>query len=377
MSETVSLSAAVQGAPTLTVRDVRARAVVVPLRRPVRARIAGFAQWPLVLVDVRTEEGVTGRGYLAPYLERAARYLVSALHDLSVATQGHRLAPVQAFAQAQAPFAFLGHQGISMLARAGFDMACWDALAQAAGMPLVTLLGGTIEPVRAYNSNGLWLAPPEVVAEEAVELVAEGGFRGLKVRVGRATVDDDVAAVRAVRAAVGDDVALMCDFNQGLTLGEAQRRCRALDGEGVYWIEEPIAYDDLAGNAKLTAETGTAIQIGENFYGTRTMYQAILARASDYVMPDLMRIGGVTAWLRAAALAEAAGMEMSSHLYPELSSHLLRVTPTADWLEWQDWAHPILAHPFEVGEGHVHIPDVPGNGLEWDEEAVTRFAAEG
>lgn len=361
----------------LTVQEVRARAVLVTLRRPVRARIAGFSEWPLVLVDVRTEEGVTGRGYLAPYLAPAARHLVSALRDLGEAVRGRPVAPVQAFGEAQVPFAFLGHQGISMLARAGFDMACWDALAQAVGVPLVTLLGGTIEPVKAYNSNGLWLASPEAVAEEALELVAEGGFRGLKVRVGRPAVADDVAAVRAVREAVGDEVALMCDFNQGLTLGEAQRRCRALDGEGVYWIEEPIAYDDLAGNAKLRTETATAIQIGENFYGTRAMYQAILAGASDYVMPDLMRIGGVTAWLRAAALAEAAGIEMSSHLYPELSSHLLRVTPTADWLEWQDWANPILAHPFEVADGHVHIRDVPGNGLEWDEEAVAHFSLEG
>jgi mandelate racemase len=101
--------------------------------------------------------------------------------------------------------------------------------------------------------------------------------------------------------------------------------------------------------------------------------QAVRAGAGDYVMPDLMRIGGVTGWLRAAAIAGAAGIEVSSHLYPEVASHLLRVTETAHWLEWQDWAHPILAEPFRLRDGHLVIRDVPGNGLEWDEAAVARY----
>ncbi|MGH7961873.1 MAG: enolase C-terminal domain-like protein [Burkholderiales bacterium] len=285
-----------------------------------------------------------------------------------------QVAPVQTHKRARASLGLVGYQGVSTIAVAGFDIACWDVLAKAAGVPLVTLLGGTIAPVKAYNSNGLGLMPPDRVADEALELLAEGDFKGLKVRVGRETLTEDLAAVRNVRKAVGDDVILVCDFNQGLTLGEAMRRCRALDAENIYWIEEPIAYDDLEGNAKLARETATPIQIGENFYGPRAMYQAIAAGACDYVMPDLMRIGGVTGWLRAAAIADAVGMDMSSHLYPEISSHLMRVTPTAHWLEWQDWAHPILAEPFKVVEGHVRIRDVPGNGLEWDEDAVSRYA---
>jgi mandelate racemase len=90
-------------------------------------------------------------------------------------------------------------------------------------------------------------------------------------------------------------------------------------------------------------------------------------------MPDLMRIGGVTGWLRAAAIADAAGVPLSTHLYPEIAAHLMRVTPTAHWLEWQDWAHPILAEPFPVRDGHIHIPDRPGNGLVWDEDAVRHY----
>ncbi|MGF1470740.1 MAG: enolase C-terminal domain-like protein [Rubrobacteraceae bacterium] len=360
----------------LTVEDLEVRAVVVPFRRPLATRVGYFSEWPLILVDLHTAEGISGRGYLAPYIKQSVAYIVPALRDLAELMRGQEVAPVQTYQETRASLGLVGYQGVSTIAVAGFDMACWDALAKAAGLPLVTLLGGTVGPVGAYNSNGLGLIPPEKVAEEALELVEEGGFRALKVRVGRDALEDDIAALRNVRGAVGEEVVLVCDFNQGLTLGEAMQRCRALDEEGVYWIEEPIDYDNLEGNAKLVRETATPIQIGENFYGPRAMYEAIQAGACDYVMPDLMRIGGVTGWLRAAAIASAAGIDMSTHLYPEISGHLLRVTPTAHWLEWQDWAHPILAEPFEVEDGHVHVRDVPGNGLEWDEDAVSYYRFE-
>jgi mandelate racemase len=165
----------------------------------------------------------------------------------------------------------------------------------------------------------------------------------------------------------------MVDFNQGLSLGDALHRCHALDGQGLYWLEEPIPYDDLAGYVQLTRELETPVQLGENFYGPRALMRAIEAGAGDYVMPDLMRIGGVTGWLRAAAIAGAGGIEMSSHLYPEVSAHLLRVTESAHWLEWQDWADPILAEPFRLDGGRLIIPDRPGNGLAWNEAAAARY----
>lgn len=363
-------------AARLTIRGVQIRPVVVPLRRAVATKVGAFSRWPLVLVDLETEEGIVGRGYLAPYLEKVMAYVIPALRDLVEARRGEPVAPVGIHDSARKALGLIGYQGLATMAVAGLNMACWDALAKAAGLPLASFLGGTRAPVRAYNSNGLGLMPPEKVKQEARELVEEGGFDAIKVRVGRERLADDLAAIRHVRAEVGPDVKLMCDFNQGLSFGEALGRCRALDGEGVYWIEEPIAYDDLEDCARLARATATPIQIGENFYGPKALHEALKLGASDLVMPDLMRIGGVTGWLRAAALAEAHGIEMSSHLYPEISSHLMRVTPTAHWLEWQNWAHPILAAPFKVQDGHVIIPDVPGNGLEWDEEAVARYRYE-
>jgi mandelate racemase len=163
---------------------------------------------------------------------------------------------------------------------------------------------------------------------------------------------------------------LMVDFNQGLSLGEALHRCHALDDLGLSWIEEPIIYDNLDGHAQLAAELRTPVQIGETFYGPRDVHTALQKRACDYIMPDLMRIGGVTGWLRAAAMAGAAGVPISTHLYPEVAAHVMRVTEGAHWLEWQDWADPILQQPFEIKEGRVAIPDVPGIGLEWNEDAI-------
>jgi mandelate racemase len=360
----------------LTIREVTARGVVVPLRRAVATRVGMFTEWPLLLVDLLTHEGVTGRGYLAPYLPHALRYLAPMVRDLGTRLAGDPVAPVTVGDKARRSLTLLGNSGMSTMAVAGIDMACWDALAKAVQVPLAVLLGGTVGPVPAYSSNGLGLAPPDRLGDEALALLSEGGFRGVKVRVGREKMGDDLAAVRAVRRAVGDDVLLMLDFNQGLTPAEAMRRCRALDGEGVTWIEEPIAYDDLAGNARLAREIATPIQIGENFYGPRAMQDALAAHACDLVMPDLMRIGGVTGWLHAAALASAWAIDMSTHLYPEISSHLMRVTPTAHWLEWQDWAHPVLEEPFPVKDGFIHPRNVAGNGLAWNEAAVRQHAVD-
>jgi mandelate racemase len=359
---------------SLTIRSITARPLVLKLRRPVIAKIASITDWPLILIDLVTEEGIVGRSYLEPYLVKAMRYLVPALQDLGEMLKGRRLAPVELFDTARRSLHFVGYEGMSMIAASGLDMAAWDALAKAAKLPLCVLLGGSIGPVRAYNSNGLWLKSPEAVADEAQELRDEGGFTALKLRLGRARPSEDIATLNAVRKAVGDEIHLMVDFNQGLDLAEALRRCHMIDDYDLAWIEEPIVYDNLDGCAQLAAELKTPLQIGENFYGPREMHRALQKKACDLVMPDFMRIGGVTGWMRAAAIAGAAGIPVSSHLYPEVAAHMMRVTETAHWLEWQDWANPVLSTPYQIRDGNLHIPDVPGVGLEWDEAAITRLS---
>ena len=272
-------------------------------------------------------------------------------------------------------FRSLGVHNIVLFAMSGIDMAAWDALGQALGQPLARLLGGTPRPVPAYNSKGLGILPLKPLAREAVELVKEG-FQAVKLRLGRPRAEDDIAALRAVKKALGQGVTLMVDFNQALSVAEAVKRGRMIDDEGgVAWIEEPVRADDFAGCAKVSREVATPIQIGENFMGPEQMAQAISAGASDYVMPDVQRIGGVTGWMRAAALAQGAGLEMSSHLFPEVSTPLLAVTPTCHWLEYVDWADPILEEPVEIRDGHALVSARAGLGMRWNEKSVRRFAA--
>src|SRR6185295_4733484 len=251
---------------SLTFKSIRARAVVLKLKRPVVARIVTITDWPLILIDLFTEEGVVGRSYLEPYTVKTMRYLIPALHDFGEMLKGRKVTPLELYDVARKSLHFVGYQGLSMIAVSGLDMAAWDALARAAGLPLCVLLGGSVGPAKAYNSNGLWLSEPRAVAAEALELRDEGGFTGLKLRLGRDRLRDDLATVDAVRKSVGDDMALMVDFNQGLHRGEALERCHAIDDAGLAWIEEPIVYDDLQGYAQLARELKTPLQIGENFY---------------------------------------------------------------------------------------------------------------
>jgi mandelate racemase len=357
----------------LTYDSIRIRTVEVPLKRPIVAAVGTFPKVPLILVDVTTKEGIVGRGYITPYLVRSARYIVPAISDLFEQRKGKVLSPLSDFRSGHKSLNLIGYEGVALIANAALDMAAWDALAKAVDLPLVVLLGGEIGPVPAYNSNGLWLADPRTLGKEAEELVAEGNFVALKLRLGRQRLADDLEAIREVRRAVGADIKLMVDFNQTLSVGDGLRRCHELDNEGLYWFEEPITYNNIEGCAQLSRELKTPVSIGENFYGPRELYKALVAKAADYVMPDLMRIGGVSGWMSAVPIAAAAGIEVSTHLYPEVSAHLMRVTETAHWLEWQDWADPILQDPFMVTNGHIVTPGRPGSGIAWNEQAVEKY----
>jgi mandelate racemase len=356
----------------LTVRALRATGVLVPMTYALGTSRATITQAPLLLIDLETEEGVTGRSYLFCYLPEAAPGIAKILEEVLRVAKGERIAPLELWEKLAKRFALIGVQGIVRMAMAGFDVACWDALASAAGAPLAAFLGHEAKPIPAYNSCGLGLMAPEAVANEAEKLL-RGGFRAVKLRLGYPTLAEDLARVHAVRKRLPADIAIMVDYNQALSVADALDRGRALDQENIYWLEEPIRHDDYAGAATLARELKTPIQIGENFSLATSMEAAIAGGASDYVMPDLERIGGVTGWQRAAALASTHGLNMSSHLFPEVSAHLLAATPTGHWLEYVDWADAIVEQPLKIVDGMALAPDRPGNGLTWNKAAVERF----
>ena len=345
------------------------------MRRPLQTSTGAVSVAPLLLVDMKTDQGVVGRSYLFSISRINTKAIAALVEAMAGLLKGDAVAPFEIERKLRARYTLLGVHNIVLFAMSAIDMCAWDALGQALGEPVVRLLGGSPRPVLAYNSTGLGIQAIKDLVEESEALVAEG-FSAVKLRLGRPTAAADMEALRAVKNAIGPKVTLMVDFNQALTVAEAIRRGRMLDEEGgVLWIEEPVRADDFAGCAKVAREVATPIQIGENFMGPEQMAQAIAAGSCDYVMPDAQRIGGVTGWMRAAALAQAAGLEMSSHLFVEASCQLLAVTPTCHWLEYVDWADPILEEPVRIKAGRAIGPAGAGLGMKWNEKSVKKYAA--
>lgn len=355
-----------------TIKQLNVRGVRVPMKRPLATGGGSVTEAPLALVDLDCGDGISGSAYVFCYTRFALAATVRLTREMGALIEGQPLAPAALSSHLRGRLRLLGQQGLAMMACAGIDMATWDALAKMQGLPLARLLGGDLAPLPAYNSNGLGIIGAKKAADQARELVAEG-FSAIKLRLGYPHLRDDLDVAAAVRDAVGDDIRIMTDYNQCLTVSEAERRARALADMDLEWIEEPVRFDDYSGHARVRGSSSIPVQTGENCWGVHDMQKALEAGASDLFMPDASKIGGVTGWLRAAGLADGCGLPLSSHLYPEISAHLLAVTPTRHWLEFVDWAQPVLAHKLVPADGTVVAPDRPGTGIEWDEDAVGRY----
>jgi mandelate racemase len=354
---------------TLTIGSVRARAALAPLARPLRTASGDIAAAPLVLIDVTTTQGVTGSAYLFGYAPVTLKALVALIGDLAPMLKDRPVAPAERMAEFERGFRLLGRQGLLGMALSGIDMALWDALGRSLDRSVAQLLGGSEAPLRAYDSYG---SVDPKADRAALERSLRQGFTGIKIKLGTGDLAADIAVVRGVREAIGADVKLMVDYNQSLDAPEAIRRLRQLAGFDLHWVEEPVPAEDLVGHAEVRRRSGIAVQTGENWWFAPDMAKAIAAGACDFAMPDLMKIGGVTGWLRAMGQAEAVGMPVSSHLFVEASAHVLAVTPNRHWLEYLDVAGRILKQPPEIENGAVR-PRGPGLGLEWDEKALARY----
>src|SRR5580693_5379859 len=354
------------------IRSLTTRGMMVPLKFTLGTSAAIVRAVPLLLIDLLNEDGVTGRAYTFCYRPSGAVAISSHLSEAIDLLKGKRVTPFDVTQTLSRQFALLGVTGSVRMALSLMDMAMWDTMAQMQGVPLSSLLGSRPKPLLAYDSRGLGLMDPDRLAEETKTLL-ESGLGAVKLRLGYPSLSEDLAALNAVRSSIRDDVEIMVDYNQALTSAEAIRRGRELEKEGIYWLEEPIAHEDYEASAALARELRVPLQIGENFNGPEGLLRAISVRASDYVMPDVARIGGVSGWLQAAGVAAAHGIEMSSHLMPEISTHLLCATPTAHWLEYVDWADAIIEEPLKIRDGMVLTSERAGSGIAWDEAKLKRL----
>ncbi|KNZ33859.1 MAG: hypothetical protein AD742_03770 [Methylibium sp. NZG] len=355
-------------APTITGFTVRV--VNPPLATPHATAGGLVASFPMLLADLKTDAGIVGHAYVFTYSMTYAPSIARLVRDLAPLVVGQPCRPAELHAALRKRFRLIGPHGFTTIALALIDMAAWDVACRAANEPLYKLLGGERRGTRGYAPVG---QSGRAGARREAEAGVAAGFRAVKAKIGYATVDEDASVVGELRAAVGTSGAVMVDYNQSLSVDEAIARCRALDALGLGWIEEPTIAEDFAGHARIRYAVETPIQAGENWWGPLEFRNAVAAGATDRLMPDVMKIGGITPWAEVAQIASDAGLAVSSHLFPEVSAHLLAATPNAEWLEWCDWSNPVIAEPPVIADGKVWPSQRPGIGIEWNEAAVERY----
>ncbi|MBI3126996.1 MAG: mandelate racemase/muconate lactonizing enzyme family protein [Candidatus Tectomicrobia bacterium] len=356
------------------IKKVRTRFVSIPLERPLLTASFPINGIDSVLVDVDTDAGVSGIGWIFAFGRKKVRGIQLMIDDLGEMLEGEdALAIERCWRRMWNAVTFIGHSGAAVIAMSPIDTALWDIAAKVAGLPLYKLLGGARESVEAYASQGLWLHQTVDELQEEAASFAARGFKGVKMRVGKPDREEDIARVRAVREAVGPGTKLMVDVNQVWDAPTAIQMGRRLEEFDVAWIEEPLPYEDLEGCAQVSRALDTPVCTGETNYTSQDFRRMCELGTADILMPDLMRMGGVTEWMKAARVAQAFHLPVTPHLFMEFSSHLFSASPNAIWQEYQPWWEPVLREPVDFREGLIHLKPIPGAGFEWDEKAVAKY----
>jgi L-alanine-DL-glutamate epimerase-like enolase superfamily enzyme len=359
----------------MKITDIVVHRLSVPLPRPVRTARHNHGHADTVVVEMRADSGLVGSGYCFAFGPRKAAALAALVEDFADLYRGHAAAPQARFADAWRSMHFIGHTGLALMALSALDTACWDVAARGAGLPLFRFLGGDRTRVPTYASSGLWLdqSVDELLLE--AEAFRVQGHRAMKMRIGRDDPEEDVERVRIVRDALGGDAALLADVNQGWDETTTVRIGRRLESQGLYWLEEPLPYEDLDGYARVTAALDMRIATGETDYGSLGMKRHLEARAADVLMPDLQRMGGPSEFMRAAALCQAWHQPVSSHLFTEACAHLLAAAPNALILEHMNWWQDLFSEPLLIEDGCVVLSEKPGIGVDLSQTALKRFRA--
>lgn len=348
----------------MKIADVTTRIVDVPLPTPVDTAIHAMRSVGCVLVTLRTSDGVVGESFvftLNGARIRAFDEMVRGLGELVVGRDPHDTEGI--WHDLWIEINPTGHKGVTVAALSALDVACWDVVGRAAGLPLHKLFGACRNEVGTYASSGLWLSTGvEQLGAEAARFV-ERGFRAVKLRIGSTDVADDVARVRAVRDAIGPDVGLLVDANQAFTPKHAIRLARLLEPFDLEWMEEPVATHDLRGSADVRGATEIPIASGETEYTRYGMRALLDARAADVLMPDLQRIGGYSELRKAAAGAAMVDVPISTHFFTEHSLAIAGATQNCVSVEHIDWFAPLFNEAVELVDGKLQIPDRPGTGF--------------
>lgn len=365
-----------QGEATLDrISWLKLSSVTLPLSTPVSdAKVLTGRQRPMtevafLFVEVGTEQGHEGIGF--SYSKRAGGPGQFAhAKEIAPALIGEDPSDIaKIWTKLVWAGASVGRSGLSTQAIAAFDIALWDLKAKRAGLPLAKLLGAHRDSVRCYNTSGGFLhTPTEQVLENATASVA-GGIGGIKIKVGQPDGKADMRRLTAVREHLGDDVPLMVDANQQWDRPTAQRMGRALEEFGLTWIEEPLDAYDAQGHAALAASLDTPVATGEMLASVAEHYELLRHNAADIIQPDAPRIGGITQFLKLAALAEHQHVQLAPHFAMEIHLHLAAAYPHEPWVEHFDWLEPLFNERLHISDGRMHVSSRPGLGITLSEQA--------
>jgi L-alanine-DL-glutamate epimerase-like enolase superfamily enzyme len=321
---------------------------------------------PVVVVRVMTDAGVEGIGHTFsanPEFQRSLSAMVRELADLIIGEDPRRVE--QLSAKMLYPANWVGPGGLLNIAACAIDIALWDILGKDSGQPLWRLLGGFSDKARTYQSGLALGGAPDVLQRQAADLVAQG-HRAIKMRPHQernGRVDQVVARVRAVREAIGFDIDLMYDVNQAWTPSRAIRAGRALEEFELFWLEDPTLMHDIDGQAAIAQALDVPICSGEYHYNPVSLLPLLKARAVDYLMADLCRMAGITQFRKVAAMAEAFGVPIASHLLPEVFAHCIAAVPNGLIVEWMDWTTILFEGLPTLADGVLQLSDRPGHGL--------------
>ena len=364
----------------MKISHIRSQILVLPESDPLANSPENpNAARPIVILRVGTDDGIEGIA-VTFYGGAMTRSLKAAVDDLGALTIGEDPLRLEAIiAKLRAAAGGSGPGGMFTLALAAIDIALWDIRGKALNQPLWKLLGGAHQRVATYASGSLRrnLSLDEVVT--AAGKLKEKGFREAKMQLALpspTTPAKEVERAKAVREALRPDMRLMCDINQRWRPEEAIDIGRRVEdaGVGLFWLEDVTTHDDYAGIARVNAALTTPICGGELVYGIVPFRHMIEARSVDYVMIDLIRVGGITQWMKVAGMAEAFNLPVVSHVIPEIHSHLVAAVPNGLTVEFMGWMLRLFEGTATFDNGELVLSDRPGLGLTFSQEAINRFA---
>lgn len=356
------------------IRDIQTTVIAVPVTRRIVSSVRDTDRVINVLVEVLTDEEISGLSYIAAFTRHKAQAVCALVDDLAEVVRGMDAAATgMVWERMWAACTLIGHSGLAVFALSAIDTALWDLQGKLLNVPVHRLLGTRRTSLPAYASDGCWLYPdPGQVADEAIEF-AGMGFKAVKIRFGRPDPEQDIVALDSVRRTVGDEIDIMVDVNQGWSRTRALEYGRRLAEYNVTWLEEPLVAEDIDGLAEVRSTLSIPIVAGENAYMPAGISALVDVDAVSMVMPDLQRVGGINGWVRANAIAQSRHIPITAHLFPEISAHLLAASDLAGPLEWITWMDPVLETPLLINQGQAEVPNGPGLGLAFQKDAVEQY----